>query len=391
MVTAMRILTLVWIFFLVCIPMLVLVSCSDQTNVEATESVEAQPVHVSAMTVQPQAVTIYDELPGRVSALRTAEIRPQVNGIIQKKFFEEGSTVEAGAALFQIDPAPFAAEADAAAAVLARAEAELGNAKVKFERSEVLTAQKIISAEAFNNATSALAQAKASVAEAKANLARRKLELSNATVRSRISGIIGQSFMSEGGLASSSATSPLAVVQQIDQVYVDVRQSSVSMEQLQETAPEGGTGDPQEMPVLIRTITDKPYAHPGKVLFSDITVDNATGSLGIRILVPNPEGQLLPGMFIRAMVPREVHREALLIPQEAVIRDPTGRPELVIIAADKTGERRTVELGPLVDGKYLVKSGLRAGDTVVVLGQERVQTGQPLETSPSHVIPQKQN
>lgn len=391
MVTPMRILTLVWIFFLLCIPMLVLVSCSDQTNVETNETVGATPVHVNVMTVQPQAVTFYDELPGRVSALRTAEIRPQVNGIIQKKLFEEGSTVEAGAALFQIDPAPFAAEADAAAAVLARAEAELVNAKVKFARSKLLSAQKITSAEAFNNATAALAQAKASVAEAKANLARRRLELSNATVRSPISGIIGQSFMSEGGLASASATSALAVVQQIEQVYVDVRQSSISLEQLSETVPEAGTGDPQELPVPIRTVTGRPYAYAGKILFSDISVDNATGSLGIRILVPNPDGQLLPGMFIRAMVPREVYSAALLVPQEAVTRDPAGRPELVVIAADKTGEKRTVELGPLVDGRYLVKSGLRAGDTIVVLGQERAQTGQPLETSPAQVPPKKHN
>lgn len=383
--------SLFWKIGLMCLPVLLLCACSDQADGEANASAPTPPARVSVMTIQPEAVTVYDELPGRVSALRTAEIRPQVNGIIQKKLFEEGSTVEAGAALFQIDPAPFSAEADAAAAVLARAEAELVNAKVKFERSELLSAQKITSAEAFNNATAALAQAKASVAEAKANLARRKLELSNATVRSPISGIIGQSFMSEGGLASASATSALAVVQQIDQVYVDVRQSSISLEQLQDAAPEAGTGDPQELPVSIRTITGKPYAHAGKILFSDISVDNATGSLGIRILVPNPEGQLLPGMFIRALVPREVHSAALLVPQEAVTRDAAGRPELVIIAADKTGEKRTAELGPLVDGKYLVKSGLRAGDTIVVLGQERVQTGQPLETSPAQVSPQKQD
>ncbi|WP_246780381.1 efflux RND transporter periplasmic adaptor subunit [Rhizobium sp. AQ_MP] len=368
-----------------------MVSCSDQQKTEANATAEPQAVRVSVMTVQPEAVTVYDELPGRVSAVRTAEIRPQVNGIIQKKLFVEGSTVEAGAALFQIDPAPFSAEADAAAAVLARVEAELANAKVKYQRSELLSAQKVTSAEAFNNATAALAQAKASVAEAKANLARRKLELANATVRSPISGIIGQSFMSEGSLASSSATSPLAVVQQIDQVYVDVRQSSISLEQLQETAPAAGTGDPQELPVSIKTITGKPYGHAGKILFSDISVDNATGSLGIRILVPNPEGQLLPGMFIRAMVPREVYNAALMVPQEAVTRDASGRPELVVIAADKTGEKRAVELGPLVGGKYLVKNGLRAGETIVVLGQDRVQSGQPLETSPANIVSQKSN
>lgn len=343
------------------------------------------------MTVRPQAVTIYDELPGRVSALRTAEIRPQVSGIIQKKLFQEGSFVNADAPLFQIDPDPFAADVDAASAVLARAEAEFVNAKVKFERAELLSAQKITSDEAFNNATATLAQAKASVAEATANLARRKLELSNATIRSPISGTIGQSFMTEGGLASSSGSGPLAVIQQIDQVYVDVRQSSMSLESLRETALGSDANDPEKLPVKIRTITDKPYAHTGTIVFSDISVDNATGSLGIRILVPNPENQLLPGMFVPALVPREVYSAALLVPQEAVMRDPTGKPQLVIVTANKTGEKRPVELGPLIKRHYLVKRGLAAGESVVVQGQERVQTGQILEITPVQPATDTQN
>jgi len=380
-----------WKIGLLCLPVVLLCACSDQSDAEVNAAAEFQAARVSVMTVQPEAVTVYDELPGRVSAFRTAEIRAQVSGIIQKKLFEEGAFVEAGTPLFQIDPAPFSADADAAVAVLARADAELLNAKVKFERAELLSAQKVTSDEAFNNATATLAQAKASVAEAKANLARRKLELSYATIRSPISGIIGQSFMSEGGLASSSATSSLAVVQQIDQVYVDVRQSSMSLEDLRNTASGAATGNPEELPVTIRTITGKPYGHAGKILFSDMSVDSATGSLGIRILVPNPEEQLLPGMFIRAMVPRDVYSAALLVPQEAVTRDLAGTPELIIVGADKTGARRTVELGPLIDGKYLVKSGLAAGETIVVQGQDRVQNGQPVETSPSHSTSEKQS
>ncbi|WP_234906058.1 efflux RND transporter periplasmic adaptor subunit [Affinirhizobium pseudoryzae] len=371
--------------------MLVLVACSDQPNVKAHASAETPPVRVSVMTVLPQAVTVYDELPGRVSALRTAEIRPQVSGIIQKKLFQEGAFVNADAALFQIDPAPFAADVDAATAVLARAEAEFVNAKVKFERAQLLSAQKITSDEAFNNATAVLAQAKASVAEATANLARRKLELANATIRSPISGTIGQSFMTEGGLASTSANSPLAVIQQIDEVYVDVRQSSMSLERLRETASGSDLDDPEKLPVRIKTIMDRPYAHVGRIVFSDISVDSATGSLGIRFVVPNPENQLLPGMFVRAMVPREVYSAALLVPQEAVIRDLTGKPQLVVVAADKTGEKRRVELGPLIDRHYLVTRGLAAGETIVVQGQERIQSGQPLETSPAHAAADTQS
>lgn len=372
-----------WILGLILLPMVVLFVRCDSSADEAATAFEPSPARVKVMTVQPRAVTVYDELPGRVSAFRTAEIRPQVNGIIQNKLFEEGSFVEAGSPLFQIDPAPFAADVDAARAVLARTEAELVNAQVKFDRAKLLSSQKITSAEAFNDATSTLAQAKAGVAEAEANLARRRLELSNATIRSPISGIIGQSFMTEGGLASASATTPLAVVQQIDQVYIDVRKSSVSLENLDEKP--AGARDLNDAPVIIKTITGKPYGHTGRMLFSDVTVDSATGSVGIRILVPNPEGYLLPGMFVRAMAPRKVYAAALLAPQEAVTRDLAGRPELIVVGADKTGVKRPVDLGPLVDGEYIVAKGLAAGETIVVQGQERVQSGQPLEWSPPQV------
>jgi multidrug efflux system membrane fusion protein len=391
MVTQMRNVARFWIFCMLCVPLLLLLACSSEQDAEANATAKPQAVRVGVMTMQPQAVTVYDELPGRVSALRTAEIRPQVSGIIQKKLFQEGSFVNADAPLFQIDPSPFAADVDAASAALARAKAEFVNAKIKFERAQLLSAQKITSDEAFNNATATLAQAKASVAEASANLARRNVELANATIRSPISGIIGQSFMTEGGLASPSGSTPLAVIQQIDQVYVDVRQSSISLESLRETASGSDLGDPETLPVKIKTITDKPYAYDGTIVFSDISVDSTTGSLGIRVMVPNPENQLLPGMFVRALVPREVYSKALLVPQEAVMRDLTGKPQLVIVTESGTGERRLVELGPLINRNYLVKRGLAAGETVVVQGQDRVQTDQILETSPVQTAPDTQS
>ncbi|MBA4775007.1 MAG: efflux RND transporter periplasmic adaptor subunit [Rhizobiales bacterium] len=371
-----------WKLGALCLPIILLCSCSDSGQGEGSASEVAAPARVSVMTVKPETVTVYDELPGRVSAYRTAEIRAQVGGIIQKKLFTEGAFVKADTPLFEIDPAPFSADVDAAAAVLARTEAELLNAQVKYERAKSLSSREITSTESFNNATAALAQAKANVAEARAILARRKLELSYATLRSPIGGVIGQSFMSEGGLASASATTPLAVIQQIDQVYVDVRQSAMSLEALRDTAAEAGSQNPDELPVKIATIAGKPFAHDGKILFSDISVDSATGSLGIRILVSNPEEQLLPGMYIRAMVPRAIYSDAIRVPQEAITRDPAGRPQIVVIGQDKTGVRRTVELGPITDGQYIVTSGLAAGETVVVLGQDRVENAQPLETVP---------
>jgi membrane fusion protein, multidrug efflux system len=361
-----------------------LVACSDEKAKQQTSASEqTEAPRVSVLTVSPEKVVVYDELPGRVSAYRTAEIRAQVSGIIEKKLFQEGAMIEAHAPLYQIDPALFIAEVDASAAVLARVEAELLNAKIKFDRAELLSAKQISSAEALNNATAALAQAKANVAEAKANLARRKLELSYATIKSPIAGIIGRSFLSEGGLASTSATTPLAVVQQIDKVYVDVRQSAMSKEALEDMASNvSGEDAALDLPVKIFTITGKPYEQPGKVLFSDISVDSSTGSVGIRVLVPNPDQQLLPGMYIRAMVPRAIYQDALMVPQEAVVRDPAGKPQLVVLGKDLTGSRRNVSLGALVDGRYMVLSGLSAHETIVVLGQDRVQDGVKLQTSP---------
>ncbi|KJF73751.1 RND transporter [Agrobacterium arsenijevicii] len=364
-------------------PAVFLSACGDEkTSRQAAATEQTEAARVSVLNVQSAKVVVYDELPGRISAYRTAEIRAQVNGIIQKKLFQEGAVINAHTPLFQIDPAPFAADAEASAAVLARAEAELLNAQIKFDRAGLLSSQKILSAESFNNATATLAQAKANVAEAKANLARRKLELSYATISSPIAGVIGQSFMSEGGLASSSATAPLAVVQQIDQVYVDVRQSSMSKELLRDMASDGGGEKAEGLPVKIFSIAGKPYGQPGKLLFSDISVDAATGNLGIRILVPNPAQQLLPGMYIRAKVPRAIYSQALMVPQEAVLRDPSGRPQLVVIGADDTGNRRNIETGALVDGQYMVLHGVSAGETIVVLGQDRVQPGEKLQTTP---------
>ncbi|RUM25840.1 efflux RND transporter periplasmic adaptor subunit [Rhizobium vallis] len=365
------------------VPVIFLSACKDeQAQAQANPPESETAARVSVVTVQQRKVVVFDELPGRVSAFRTAEIRPQVSGIIQKRLFNEGAEVDRNEPLFQIDAAPFSADVEASSAILARMEAELLNAQIKFDRAEVLSSQKILSAESFNNATAALAQAKANVAEARANLTRRKLELSYASIRSPIAGLIGQALMSEGGLASSSATTPLAVVQQIDRVYVDIRQSSMTREALEDLVSAGESDDAAKLPVQIFTVAGKLYEEPGQVLFSDMSVDAGTGSVGIRVEVPNPNRQLLPGMYIRAKVPRSIHPDALTVPQEAVLRDPSGRPQLIIVGADKTASRRNVQVGSLVDGQYMIVDGLSAGETVVVLGQDRIQGGVKLETVP---------
>jgi multidrug efflux system membrane fusion protein len=333
-------------------------------------------------TVQPRRVVVYDELPGRVSALRTAEIRTQVNGIVQRVLFTEGSEVPADQPLFQIDAAPFAADVEAASAVLARTEADLLNATLKHERVEALAAARTASAAALGDATATLAQARAGVAEARANLTRRELELSHATVRSPIAGRIGQALATEGSLASVGAPTALAVVQQIDRVYLDVRQPSMRREQLEEKAESGRSEDAGALPVDILTITGMPYEFQGKILYSESTVDPGTGNIAMRVEVPNPYRQLLPGMYLRARVPSAVYAQALTVPQEAVRRDTSGRAQLTIIATDRTASTRDVELGALVDRQYIIMSGLKAGETVVVQGQDRTEGDQPLELVP---------
>ncbi|MEH0071316.1 efflux RND transporter periplasmic adaptor subunit [Pannonibacter sp. Pt2-lr] len=365
---------------------LCLAACSDDTDGQKTGSAAAQTpagaaaaaVRIAVQTVQPSRVVIYDELPGRVSAVRTAEIRPQVSGIVQKVLFTQGSDVVAGQPLFQIDPAPFEADVDAAAAVLARAEAGLANALSKYDRITALAATHTASTAALGDATAELARARADAAEAKASLRRRKLELANATVRSPIAGRIGQALITEGGLASSGTTAALATVQQIDSVYLDVRQPSMRREQLEEMDENGRGETADSLPVDLLTITGKPYGFKGKILFSDSTVDPGTGSIAIRLEVPNPDRQLLPGMYLRARVPSAIYPQALTVPQEAVLRDSSGEARLIMLEAGNTASSRNVELGAQTGGRYVILSGLKAGETVVVRGQDRAESGAPL-------------
>lgn len=365
----------------------VLGGCSDGTESGKNDGGgQTEPatagVRVGVLKIEPHRVVVYDELPGRVSARQTAEIRPQVSGIVRSVLFREGTEVSADQPLFQIDPAPFVADVEAASAVLERAKADLANATVKHQRVAALAAKEATSAAALGDAKAALAQARANVAEAEANLSRRKLEVSYATVRSPIRGRIGQALATEGSLASVGASAALAVVQQIDTVYLDVRQSSVQWAELAEGAETDRAAGSPAARVEILTITGKPYEFPGTMPFSDSTVDPGTGSIAMRVEVPNPHRELLPGMFLRARVPSAIYADALSVPQQAVRRDAAGGAYLTILGRDNTASRRDVVVGPLVEGHTIILSGLKAGETVVVSGQERTDAGQPLEPVP---------
>ncbi|MXV06542.1 efflux RND transporter periplasmic adaptor subunit [Xanthomonas sp. LMG 9002] len=328
----------------------------------------AAPVQVTAMTLRPAPMTVSVDLPGRVAAVRSAQIRPQVGGIVQRRFFEQGADVRRGDALFQINPAPFKAEMDTAAAALHRAQAAQVLADVQHARLQRLVESSMVSRQMYDDAVSQRTQAAAAVAEAKATLSRRRLDLAFATVDAPIDGRIDQALLTEGALVSPSDSAPMAVIQQIDQVYVDVRQSAADLDPLDPAAAGDG------LPAQILDRSGVPSGLSGRVLFSGINVDAGTGDVLLRILVDNPQRRLLPGMYVRARVPRAHYAQALRVPQQAVTH--VGKHAQVwVLDANARVRNATVQLGELVQGHYRVVAGLQAGQQVVVEGIDRLSTG----------------
>ncbi|HHA2551728.1 TPA: efflux RND transporter periplasmic adaptor subunit [Stenotrophomonas maltophilia] len=339
------------------------------TACSAPEATPEATPRVSVVTVGPQVVQRDDELPGRVAAVRTAQIRAQVGGIVQRRLFEQGAEVRAGQALFQIDPAAFRADVDSALAALQRSEAALGRSRVQSQRLHALAAAQAVSQQHLDDASAEYEQARAAVNEARAILARRQLDLRYATVSAPIAGRIDQALVTEGALVGVADAEPMAVVQQIDQVYVDVRQPAAQLESLQRSAGGG------ELPVTIIGAAGKPLPERGQMLFSGINVDARTGDVILRILVDNPQRQLLPGMYVRAKVPRGAPASALTVPQQAVLRSAGGQAYAWVIGGDGKAVIRTLEVDGSVDRQWLVRTGLKAGEKVVVEGQERLQEG----------------
>lgn len=338
------------------------------------------PAKVAIITVEPSAISISDELPGRVAAWRVAEIRPQVSGVIQRRLFQEGSEVRAGQPLFQIDPAPFRADADSAAASVARAKSAVTRTRLQEERLQPLVKEDAISGQAYDDAVAARLQAEADLAQAQANARRRQVDLGFATIRSPIAGRIDQAVMTEGALASVGAAAPLATVQQIDRVYVDVRQPAARLEALREAARAGTADKGAEVEIL--STDGRPYAMRGRLLFSGISVDPGTGEVLARVEVSNPGRQLLPGMFVRARLPRLSLPDALTVPAQAVGRDASGNATVRVVDAKGAVVARPVSVGEQQDGRLVITSGLERGEQVVVEGPDRLPPDTVVETVP---------
>lgn len=344
------------------------------------EQIIATPAQVSIMAVTATKLELTDELPGRVVAVRTAEIRSQVTGILLRRLFEQGSEIKAGHPLFQINAAPFKADADMAAAALQRTEIARSRAQVQVERLAPLMLAEAVSRQVYDDAVSQRDLAIADVAQAKATLARRQLDLSFSSVDAPISGRIDQTLISEGALVGPTDTNPLARIQQIDHVYVDVRQPASNLEALRTLLTTGKT-DSRNLPATILRGSGDVYTVNGKILFSGINVEAGTGDVLLRILVDNSRRDLLPGMFVRARVPRSIYPDALMVPQQAVVR--TGDEGRLWLVDDQNKvHAATVRLGELVGRHYRVAEGLIAGQKIVVEGMERLSEGAEVKTNP---------
>jgi membrane fusion protein, multidrug efflux system len=350
----------------------VLTGCDDNSK----QSSQRPPAEVGVVTLKASSFEMTAELPGRTSAYRVAEVRPQVSGVILKRNFVEGSDVKAGESLYQIDPATYQATYNSAKGDLARAQANARIARVTLDRYKPLLGTQYISKQDYDTAAATVAQNDAAVETAKASLENAKINLAYTRVTSPISGRVGKSSVTEGALVQNGQTTALATVQQLDTMYVDLTQSSDDYLKLRAMLDSGqikqhnGKAD-----VQIILDNGKPFSEKGTLEFSDVTVDETTGSITLRAIVPNPDHRLLPGMFVRARVSEGIKPDAVLVPQQGISRTPTGAASAMVVNQENKVEARTVTTAQAVDDKWLIASGLKAGDRVIVTGLQKIAPG----------------
>ena len=358
---------------------LAMTACNRQSQAPPPPAPE-----VATVTVVLQPVLLTTELPGRTCPYRIAEIRPQVNGLIQKRLFTEGADVKAGQELYQIDPAPFQAALDNANAALGRAEANLTSVQLRADRYKAALLDKAVSQQDFDDSAAALKQVQADIQYYKAMVETTRINLNYAHVVAPISGRIGASTVTDGAIVTAYQPVALASIQQLDPIYVDVPQSTSELLRLQRRLEEGrltrnGT-NVNEVRLILGDGTKYPL--PGTLQFRDVSVDPTTASVILRMVFPNPNGVLLPGMFVRAVVKEGANDQAILIPQQAVSRDPKGNPvALVVEAGGKVGQR-TLSLDREIVDQWLVSSGLAPGDRVIAEGMQKVRPGAAVKEVP---------
>jgi len=359
--------------------LLILSGCGQQTT-----ATKGGPPEVAVVMIQQQQVVITTELAGRTSANLVADVRPQVSGIIQERLFTEGSDVKAGQVLFKIDPAPFQAALDNALAALSRSEANLSAIRLKADRLRELLVDKAVSQQDYDDAAAALKQTEADIRYWQASVATARINLQYTSVKAPISGRIGRSNVTEGALATAQQPTALATIQRLDPMFVDVPQSTADLLRLRRRLEDGRLNHDRQIENRVRLVLEDNTRYPleGRLQFRDVTVDPSTGSVILRVIFPNSKGILLPGMFVRAVVEEGVNKQAILIPQQAVSRDPKGNPLTLIVDAEGKVQQRSLTLDRAMGDVWLVSSGLTAGERVIVEGMLKVKPGISVKAVP---------
>jgi membrane fusion protein (multidrug efflux system) len=367
-----------------------LAGCNDASDTSASSAPRSMPpTAVSFVEVAAETIPITNELPGRIAPTRIAEVRPRVSGILVERVFEQGSVVKEGDVLYRIDPRTFRVQVASAKATLQRAEATQLQARQQAERQEELRNRKVTSAQAFESATAQLAQADADVALARAGLDAAELDLQFSEVRAPISGRIGRALLTEGALVDPSGE-VLATIQQLDPVYADFTQSANQMLRLRRSLDTRGADGERTGEATVRLLLDdgQEYSHPGLLLFSEATVDTTTGQITLRGQFPNPDGDLLPGMYVRVLIEQGEEKNAIAVPQQAVQRNAGGQAQIYLVGADDKAELRAVETGRVVGTRWIISKGLAPGDKVIVEGFQKLRPGAPLAPTPWKAEPE---
>ena len=370
------------------LPAVVLMAaCDSKSNTAAVPAAAGgapPPAEVGVVIATPRAVGLTTELPGRLEASRVAQVRARAAGIVQKRLFVEGSDVKAGQALFQIDSAPYRAAAASAQAALARAQANLTQASAQAERYKPLLEANAISQQEFVNAVAAQKQAEADVASGRAALQVAQINLGYASVSSPISGRIGRALVTEGALVGQGEATPLAVVQQVNPMYVNFTQSTTEVLRLRKALASSQLAKaPGSQAASVRVVLEDgtDYAQPGRLLFSDLTVDATSGQITLRAELPNPSGLLLPGMYVRVRIEQAQVSEGIVLPQQAVTRTGQG-DSVMVVGADGKVSPRPVKVGAAQGGQWVVLEGLKTGEQVMVDGFQKLRGPAPVKAVP---------
>ncbi|WP_246475357.1 efflux RND transporter periplasmic adaptor subunit [Diaphorobacter ruginosibacter] len=360
---------------------LALAACSDKQTGAPKPS---GPPEVGVVRIEPERQVVTNELPGRTSAFLTAEIRPQVGGILQKRLFTEGAAVKAGQVLYQIDPATYSVALQSAEAALSKARATLGTAQTNAKRNAELVKIDAVSRQVYDDSQAAVVQAQSDVAVATAAVDTARINLGYTQIKSPIAGRTTTSSVTPGALVTANQTNVLTTVSQIDPLYVDFAQSSSDVLQMKNAMASGriqsaGKGEAR---ITIKLDDGSDYAHEGRLQFSGVNVNPNTGSITLRAVVPNPDGLLMPGMYVRALLEGGVQEKTLLAPQQAVTRDPAGNASVMLLGPENKLERRRIVTGAAIGNRWEVVSGLKSGDQILVDGSLRVKDGDKVKPVP---------